>query len=220
MVGEAAIIGQQLRLTVLADVPIEGGPASAVRGVAAAVEAEAAALLDRQGVAGAVDRRAAQVLGEPGSAEADGDAVALERPFVVAALIPPDRACPDLYFPSGPTSAPVWCPCDDPHRMVIVTPGSCPDCAVRWAAAVRGDDGRHVTPLRTEEDVSGALLASLCGCGPQIGPRFSKGGDRWSLFTAAALCAPGNREIRAEVSVRLAVRADLAVSATPRGGAA
>jgi len=70
MVGEAAIIGQQLRLTVLADVPIEGGPASAVRGVAAAVEAEAAALLDRQGVAGAVDRRAAQVLGEPGSAEA------------------------------------------------------------------------------------------------------------------------------------------------------
>ena len=52
MVGEAAIIGQQLRLTVLADVPIEGGPASAVRGVAAAVEAEAAALLDPQGVAG------------------------------------------------------------------------------------------------------------------------------------------------------------------------
>jgi hypothetical protein len=76
----SCIIGQQLRLTVLADVPIEGGPASAVRGVAAAVEAEAAALLDRQGVAGAVDRRAAQVLGEPGSsAEADGDAVALER---------------------------------------------------------------------------------------------------------------------------------------------
>ena len=91
---------------------------------------------------------------------------------------------------------------------------------VPWAAAVRGDDGRHVTPLRTEEDVSGALLASLCGCGPQIGPRFSKGGDRWSLFIAAALCAPGNREIRAEISVRLAVRADLAVSATPRGGAA
>jgi hypothetical protein len=220
MVGEAAIIGQQLRLTVLAGVPVEGGPASAVRGAAAAVEAEAAALLDRQGVAGAVGRRAAQVLGESGSAEADGDAVALERPFAVAALIPPGRACPGLYFPSGPTPAAAWCPCDDPHRMVIVTPGSCPDCAVRWAAAVRGDDGRHVTPLRAEEDVSGALLASLCGCGPQIGPGFSKGGDRWSLFTAAALCAPGNREIRAEVSVRLAVRADLAVSATPRGGAA
>ena len=66
MVGEAAIIGQQLRLTALADVPIEGVLAFAVRGVAAAVDAAAAALLDRQGVAGAVDRRAAQVLGEPG----------------------------------------------------------------------------------------------------------------------------------------------------------
>jgi hypothetical protein len=31
---------------------------------------------------------------------------------------------------------------------------------------------------------------------------------------------PGNREIRAEVTVRLAVRADLAAPATPQGGAA
>ncbi len=37
-------------------------------GVAAAVEAEAAALLDGQGVARAMDQRAAQVLGEPGIA--------------------------------------------------------------------------------------------------------------------------------------------------------
>src|SRR6516162_4430331 len=74
-------------------------------GVAAAVEAEAAALLDGQGLARAVDRRAAQVLGESGSAEADGDAVALERPFVVAALIglrPPDRGEEQLETPPGP----------------------------------------------------------------------------------------------------------------------
>jgi hypothetical protein len=36
-------------------------------------------------------------------------------------------------------------------------------------------------------------------------------------FAAAARCAPGNRGIRAEVSVRLAVRADLGGSVTPPG---
>ena len=35
-------------------------------------------------------------------------------------------------------------------------------------------------------------------------------------FAAAALCAPGHRGIRAEVTVRRAVRADLAGSVTPR----
>ena len=77
-------------------------------GVAAAVEAEAAALLDGQGVAGAVDRRAARVLGEPGSAEADGDAVAPECPFAVAVLIrlgPPDRGEEQLEAPPGPVDA-------------------------------------------------------------------------------------------------------------------
>jgi hypothetical protein len=70
-------------------------------------------------------------------------------------------------------------------------------------------------------NVSRAFLASLFGCGPEIGPGLAEGGDPWSLFTAAATpCSPGNREIRAGMTVLLAVRADLALSATSRGGAA
>jgi hypothetical protein len=76
-------------------------------GVAEAVEAETAAFLDGQDMAGAVDRRAAQVLREPWSAEADGDAVTLERPVVVAAFIrfgPSDRIKEQLETPPGPGS--------------------------------------------------------------------------------------------------------------------
>jgi hypothetical protein len=41
-----------------------------------------------------------------------------------------------------------------------------------------------------------------------------------TFYSSSNVILPGNREIRAEVTVRLAVRADLAVLAKPRGGAA
>jgi hypothetical protein len=37
-----------------------------------------------------------------------------------------------------------------------------------------GKDGPHVTPLRAQGMYQGPFLASLCGCGPEIGPRLAK----------------------------------------------
>jgi len=41
-----------------------------------------------------------------------------------------------------------------------------------------------------------------------------------TFYSSSNAILPGNREIRAEVTVLVAVRADLAASATPQGGAA
>ncbi|MGB6582309.1 MAG: hypothetical protein WBF34_30805 [Streptosporangiaceae bacterium] len=40
-----------------------------------------------------------------------------------------------------------------------------------------------------------------------------------TFYSSSNVILPGNREIRAEVTVRLAVRADLAAPATPQDGA-
>ena len=77
---------------------------------------------------GAVDRRAAQVLREPWSAEANGDAVALERPVVVAAFIRfglSDRIKEQLETPPGPVDVGDQVPGGVEYQAMACTALSC-----------------------------------------------------------------------------------------------